>query len=174
MRKNPRNVSFAERGVDGLNHPNVLIADDDLLFQESYTALRSGAGAQMICFGAIVQPMDWNDFRFVLAVQRGMSRQRSSLARSAWTRRRWATYRCVGRKPRLPPLRTETDGLAPTARGARVVASAEKMSTEVASLAADLAHETGLTRVTVRLTRACSGSRPAWSFGVLASRRSIH
>ncbi len=102
--------------------------------------------------GAIMQPMDWNDLRFVLAVQREMS-----LAAAARTlgvdkatvgRRIGALEGGLG----IRLFERRPDGLVPTARGARVVASAQKMSTEVASLAAELAHETGLTRVTVRLT----------------------
>jgi DNA-binding transcriptional LysR family regulator len=96
--------------------------------------------------------MDWNDLRFVLAVHRGMSLTAAArtlgVDKATVGRRIGALEGSLG----IRLFERRPDGLAPTARGARVVASAEKMSTEVASLAADLAHETGLTRVTVRLT----------------------
>ena len=96
--------------------------------------------------------MDWNDLRFVLAVHRATSLSAAArtlgVDKATVGRRIGALEGSLG----IRLFERKPTGLAPTARGARVVASAEKMSTEVAALAADLAHETGLTRVTVRLT----------------------
>lgn len=96
--------------------------------------------------------MDWNDLRFVLAVQRGASLTAAArvmgVDKATVGRRIGALEGSLG----IRLFERRAKGLALTARGSRVVATAERMSTEVAALTADLAHETGLTRVTVRIT----------------------